>query len=371
MVEYQVVFRLHGPIQIKTEYNFGNAKLSPKLNVEGISGILKFNYDANDREEAQEIAQSRLKENARIIAGALTFTFEEGIEVGHSYKVARADAPYKEQTDSTLSPDSYLLSIAKQVYENIYDDIKTNENLKRAFNWYSYGLSTEIAEDRLVAFWTGAESLVQTKTIDMNLTNEQRESIDEAKDIALQHFEDNTDLKDWVSGHFGRLLSSSKNEDGDEAVLRVAEDKIDGSQFSEEIDTVVETIYNNRNAIVHQGIHIDKAVSEANLAEKLLRELLIASLQNAFTNFISDSKPDRVGSPIIYYEEALPRVFEESYDLKLSNDEIKERLFALTSDLREAYRFPTQNFAGEDEPLSQLKEDLFQLNPEYDFERNN
>ena len=63
-------------------------------------------------------------------------------------------------------------------------------------------------------------------------------------------------------------------------------------------------------------------------------------------------------------------MFEDSYDLELARDEIKKRLFALHRDLSEAYRFPPRNFAGENEPLLQVDDETFKLNPEFDFEES-
>lgn len=173
----------------------------------------------------------------------------------------------------------------------------------------------------------------------------------------------------WVGGHFGSLLSGSDTERDDKAVLRVAKEQIDESQFSDEIEAVVETVYDDRNAIVHQGMQIDEASSEASTAEKLLRELLISSPPSVFTNFIADDEPDRIGTPFVYFETALPQAFENPYDLELKYDEIKTRLFALHQDLREAYCFPPQNYSGENGPLLQVDEGIFELNPEYEFGR--
>lgn len=378
MIRYQAVFRLHGPTKIDTKYEFGdtphdtmlNITFVPKNNVDNISGILEFEYKAENREQAKKIADTELDKRARIITGALSFTFEEGITVGNRYKVTTADAAYKEQIDSSLQADEYVLSIAEQVYTNIADPMEQEENLKRALNWYSYGLSTKASEDRLVAFWTGTEALVEKQPEDMDFSESQREAIETAKDQVMEHFEGGSDVGQWVSGHFGSLLSETNSDDDDEAVSRVAKEQIDESQFSDEIGEVVEMVYKARNAIVHQGMQIDEATSKASMAEKLLRELLMSSLPAAFANFIVDDEPDRIGTPFVYFDTALPLVFENSHDLELERGEIKKRLFALHRDLRETYRFLPQNYTGEDGPLLQVDEEIFKLNPEYEFEMN-
>jgi len=374
MERYQAAFRLHGPTKIDTKYEFRDSTLDvtlvPKNNVDEISGVLEFEYEAENREEAEEIADTKLEDRARIVTGALSFTFEEGISVGSRYKVTPADAAHKERIDSTLQAGRDVLSIAEQVHTNIAESIGGEESLKRALNWYSYGLSTKASEDRLVAFWTGAEALVDKKTENMGLSDSQRDAIEAAKEQLMEDFDGNSQVGRWVGGHFGSLLSGSDTESDDGAVLRVAKEQVDESQFSDGIEEVVETVYNARNAIVHQGMQIEAAASKANLAEKLLRELLISSLPTAFSNFVGEDEPMRIGTPIIYYKTALPLVFEDSYDLELTRDEIKKRLFALHRDLSEAYRFPARNFAGENEPLLQVDEETFKLNPGYDFEEN-
>lgn len=370
MSKYQVAFRLHGPMQISTTYDFGEATLRPKKNPPGISGTIEFDYEAENQEEAKRTAANELKEKARIITGSLVFTTKEGIEVGNSYKITRKDAGYKERIDTTLEAGGYELSISEKIYDNTHGSIEKDEHLKRALNWYSYGLSTKTAEDRLVAFWTGAESLANKETTEMNLSEDQRDAIESAKDDVLKEFDEETDSKKRVNGHFGKLLSEKKTESNDEAVLRVAKDRIDEDQLSRDIEEIVERVYKSRNAIVHQGKQIDDANSKVNEAGQFLRELLIGSLSEPFADFVAESDPNRVNSPIIRFREALPIVFGEDYEMELERDEIKKRLFALTHDLDEAYRFPPRNFAGEDKPLRQVSENTFKLNPEFDFNAN-
>ena len=118
MTDYWVAYRLHGPVQIETKVDLGNAVIKPGTGSPSVSGLLEIIYSASDRDEAEEKADQETEKQANRIVSALSFTFDEGLILGDHYKIREADAPNKSKTDSTLNAGQWELGVGKQVYQN-------------------------------------------------------------------------------------------------------------------------------------------------------------------------------------------------------------------------------------------------------------
>lgn len=365
MSEYWVCYRLHGPTEISEKHSIGDGTIRPSPNPSSIAGNLELTFTADNLDHARKRAKTDIRDKATRIVGALVFTLDKGLIVGDHYKIRPIDAPNKSKIDATSYANSQILEIADRVFQNINKELEANDRTRRALNWYSIGLSTETPEDRLIAFWTGLEAAATEQSQDFSYTEKQKEIIYNAKDDFQSTFkEENSDLKDWVNGIFGTLLSGVQSEDPDDQVTRILKNEVNKDYVSgiDDLENVVGTLYEARNAIVHAGISIDDPASKAGDARKLLRELLLSRLNEAFRGFINDDIPDRNRYSIFTIpKEWLPLVFENNESLELTTEEIRARAFAISRDFQEAYSFPINKLAGEGKILTKVGENTYKL----------
>ena len=366
---FWVAYRLHGPVEIRSEYQLSeNIILKPKENPNSVTGTLEIIFEAADRIDAQEKADEEIMGKASRIVSALAFTFDEGIVLGDHYKVRPINAPNKSKMDASLKAGEFILDIGSQVYENIDDKLSEDDELDRAINWYNLGLSTETPEDALVAFWTGLESLAARE--DADLSEEKERALHAAKDAALDSIDDdNHSLRGEVGGEIGKL----KTETISQAVIRMVSDLVDEDLITfnhvdaDGLSNAVEMLYDERCDIIHEGRVTDNVNHKVALVEQILKEVLIAKFPEAYSGFISDGVPERYpySTMAIDVEHWVPVVFERNPDLVLDELEVKRRAIAMTRDLQEGYGFPVRNFAGEGNPLIQVEEGVFRLDPEF------
>ncbi|WP_336328802.1 hypothetical protein [Halovenus sp. HT40] len=325
-------------------------------------------FEAEDRRDAEEKASGEVMTQATRIVSALAFTFDEGIVLGDRYKVRPADASNKMKMDATLKVGESLLEIGRQVYENVDSTLSEDEEVNRAINWYNLGLSTETPEDALVAYWTGLESLAEREQAD--LSEEKERALDAAKEAALAEIDDdNHSLRGDVGGEIGEL----KTESISQAVVRMVDEFVEEDLLTlnrveaDNLKQAVEMVYDERCDIVHEGKETDDSHQKAAVAEEILKEFLIAKLPNAYSGFISDETPERYpySSMGVDVENWVPVVFENDPELELDEWEVKRRAIAMTRDLDAANGFPVRNFAGEANPLIQVEDGVFRLNPEF------
>lgn len=366
---FWVAYRLHGPVEIRSEYQLSeNIILKPKENPNSVTGTLEIIFEAADRIDAQEKADQEIMGKASRIVSALAFTFDEGIVLGDHYKVRPIDAPNKSKMDASLKAGEFILDIGSQVYENIDDKLSEDDELDRAINWYNLGLSTETPEDALVAFWTGLESLAEREEAD--LSEKKEKVLDAAKHAALDSIDDdNHSLRGEVGGEIGEL----KKESISQAVVRMVSELVDEDLLTlnhvdvDGLGNAVEMVYEERCDIVHEGRVTNNAHHKVAVAEQILKEVLIAKLPEAYSGFISDGVPERYpySSMAIDVEHWVPVVFERDPDLVLNEWEVKRRAIAMNRDLQDGYGFPVRNFAGEGNPLIQVEDGVFRLDPEF------
>ena len=371
MPEFWASYRLHGPTEISTKHSLGRLNddiidITIQPGTKAVSGSLEFEFEADDDDHAEERVENDLRETANRIVSSLVFTLQDGLFLGRLYKVQRRDAPNKSQTDAVTQANEQILDVSNRVFRNINEKLRDDEYTRRALNWYALGQSTQTSEDRLVAFWTGLEASSENRSQESGLTEEQEDIIQNAKNDLQDTFGDeDSKIRDRVNGTLGSLLSGCKEEDNDEKVTRVLESELDQEflNLDSDIDDAVQDIYYARNAIVHEGKELEDASSTAGKAGYLLRELLLARLDDGFKGFIDDQVPKRnkyslKSNP----EEWIPRVFEHDDTLELTAEEITVRAFALSRSFQKAYRFPIQNLAGEGELLTQVEDGVYKLN---------
>ncbi len=368
MTDYWVAYRLHGPVQIETKVDLGDAVIKPGTGSPSVSGLLEIIYAASDRDEAEEKANGEIEKQANRIISSLAFTFDEGLILGDHYKIREADAPNKSKTDSTLNASQWELEVGKQVYQNIKQDLKTSNSVRRGLNWYGITVSTENHEDRLVAAWTGLEAIATNQQTNFNFSQQVEQELRDAKDDVLDAINaPNSEEHTWVAGFFGKMISEVKEEDNDVAVARVTSNEIDNQFLSNvnDVEDAVEEVYNARNKIVHAGLDISGAVSTANKAEELLKELLIARLPDAFSGFIGSQVPNR-RRYLVDPDDFLRVIFQNDFSNELSREEIWEGGFAITRDLYDGH-VHLQNLVGSGEPLTEVsgKSDVYRLNRSY------
>lgn len=368
MTDYWVAYRLHGPVQIGTKIDLGDAVIKPGTGSSSISGLLEIIYSASDRDEAEERANGVIEKQANRIVSSLAFTFDEGLILGDHYKIREADAPNKSKIDSTLTAGQWELGVGEHVYQNVKQDLKTSNSLSRGLNWYSITVSTENHEDRLVAAWTGLEAIATNQPITFNFPPRVEQELRDAKNDVLDAIgAPNSEEHNWIAGFFGKMLSGVKGEDDDVAVARVTSNEIDDQFLSnvKDINDAVDEVYEARNKIVHAGLDISGATSTANKAEELLKELLIARLPAAFSGFIGNQIPNRRRS-LVDPADFLRVIFQNDFSNVLSQEEIWEGGFAITRDLYESH-VPLRNLVGSEEPLIEAggKSDAYRLNQSY------
>lgn len=368
MTDYWVAYRLHGPVQIGTKVDLGDAVIKPGTGSPSVSGLLAMTYPASDRDEAEQKANGEIEKQANRIVSSLAFTFDEGLILGDHYKIREADAPNKSKTDSTLNAGQWELEVGEQVYQNIKQDLKTNNSVSRGLNWYSITVSTENHEDRLVAAWTGLEAVATNQQTNFNFSPQVEQELRDAKDDVLNAINaPNSEEHTWVASFFGKMLSGVKEEDNDAAVSRVTSNEIDDQFLSNvnDIEEAVEEVYDARNKIVHAGLDISDAVSTANKAEELLKELLIARLPDAFSEFIGKQVPSRCRY-LVNPDDFLRVIFQNDFSKELSREGIWEGGFAITRNLYDGH-VPLQNLVGSGEPLTEVsgKGDTYRLNRNY------
>jgi hypothetical protein len=368
MTDYWVAYRLHGPVQIETKVDLGDAVIKPGTGSPSVSGLLEIIYHASDRDEAEQKASGEIEKQANRIVSSLAFTFDEGLILGDHYKIREADAPNKSKTDSTLKAGQRELEVGEQVYQNIKQDLKANNSVSRGLNWYSITVSTENHEDRLVAAWTGLEAVATNQQTNFNFSPQVEQELRDAKNDVLNGINaPNSEKHTWIAGFFGKMLSGLKEEDNDEAVSRITSNEIDDQFLSNvnDIEKAVDEVYDARNKIVHAGLDISDAVTTANKAEELLKELLIALLPDAFSGFIGKQAPNR-RRHLVDPDDFLRVIFQNDFSQELSREEIWEGGFAITRDLYDGH-VHLQNLVGSGEPLNEVsgKDNTYRLNRSY------
>jgi len=368
VTDYWVAYRLHGPVQIESKVDHGDVVIKPGTGSPSVSGLLEITYPAADRVEAKQKASGIIEKQANRIVSSLAFTFDEGLILGDHYKVREADAPNKSKIDSTPKADQWELEVGEQVYQNIKQDLKRNNSVSRGLNWYSLTVSTENHEDRLVAAWTGLEAIATNQQTNFNFTPQVEQELRDAKNDVLNAIgAPNSEEHTWIAGFFGRMISGIKEEDNDAAVSRVASNEIDGQFLSNvnDVEEAVEDVYAARNDIVHAGLDISDAVTTANKAEELLKELLIARLPDAFSGFIGKQVPNR-RRHLVDPDDYLRIIFQNDFSKELSREEIWEGGFAITRDLNDG-RVLLPSLVGSGHPLNEVsgKDNVYTLDKTY------
>jgi len=368
MTDYWAAYRLHGPVQIETKVDLGDAVIKPGTGSPSVSGLLEITYPASDRDDAEQKASGKIEKQANRIVSSLAFTFDEGLILGDHYKIREVDAPNKSKTDSTLNAGQWELEVGEQVYQNIKQDLKANNSVSRGLNWYSISVSTENHEDRLVAAWTGLEAIATNQQTNFNFSPQVEKELRNAKDDVLDAINaPNSEEHTWIAGFFGKMISGVKEEDDDTAVSRVTSSEIDDSFLSNvnDIEEAVKEVYVARNKIVHAGLDVSDAVTTANKAEELLKELLIARLPDAFSGFIGKQVPNR-RRHLVDPDDFLRVIFQNDFSKEFSREEIWEGGFAITRDLYDGH-VHLQNLVGSGEPLNEVsgKDNTYRLNRDY------
>lgn len=377
MTEFYVRYRLLGPANIQDGGELGEGTLLP-LGGENrnASAALQYTVDADNREEAQDIARRSLQRKARKDVSILSFVAEEGILLGPHYRIRPVDAPNQSIVDVGTPIDGLDINTAHQVRANLEPVLDGDDKARQSLNWYNYGLATTVAEDRIVALWTGIEAFAELGEQDFEESKER--AYERAKDAALEAVDqdDHPTLHGRIGQLFGQKLKQQPISEAVADLIRsdVPVDRISDLEESE-LDERMGELYEARNKIVHEGkdvADIDRVSTPANElstnAEDILRELLISRLPDAFSGFISAEPPERYEYRHLVGYDWLLRVFDQDYDCTLTAEEIAQRTFALTREFSGIRRMPLQNLAGENEPLQKVSDDKYQLNPDFDFE---
>lgn len=366
MTQFELPFRLHGKLQIETRYEFDDVVVRPGPSHNGIAGVIGCRFEAADRHEARNMVDGRFRTKASNIASIMSFTLNEGIYVGRKYNLISVDSEGGFKMDSVLNAGEWELSLCENVYSGVSSKMYDDTQIKRALIWYSNGVASYNPEIRIIFYWTALETLA-TKTItQFNFSDFQKDVIlkarDNISDVIVQ-----PELKSWIHGFFGEILTETKSQSDLQAVMEYVSDQVPEDAGSRDVEEIAEQVYRARNDLVHSGSSLDDARSIASDAEKLIHDSLAAELPQAFAGIISDDVPSWIQHKI-NYEEWMPILFEDNYDLELDRWEVKRRLFALTRDFSDV-NHSINLFAGEGMPLNYSEEtDSFSLDPEFEFE---
>ncbi|SFC23952.1 hypothetical protein SAMN05444422_10612 [Halobiforma haloterrestris] len=377
MTEYNIRYRLLGPANIQDGGELGEGTLIP-LGGENrnANAALQYTIDADNREEARDIARGSLQKKARKDVSILSFVSENGILLGPHYRIRPADAANQSMVDVSNPIDDLNIKTADQVRANLESVLNGDDKARQSLNWYNYGLATSISEDKLVALWTGIEAFVELDEQDFD--EEKERAYERAKDAALDSVD--PDEHPTLHGRIGQLFGEKiKQQSISVAVAKLIRNTVPINRISNleesELNERIDELYTARNKIVHEGkdvADIDRVSTPANElatnAEDILRELLISRLPDAFARFIDSEPPERFEYQYLVGYDWILRVFDQNYDCTLTAEEIAQRTFALTRELSEIRRIPLDNFAGENEPLQKIDENEYQLNPDFDFE---
>lgn len=377
MTEYNIRYRLLGPANIQDGGELGEGTLIP-LGGENrnANAALQYTIDADNREEARDIARGSLQKRARKTVSVLSFVTEKGILLGPHYRIRPVDAANQSMVDVGTPIDDLDIKTAHQVRTNLESALNGDDKAHQSLNWYNYGLATSIPEDKLVALWTGIETFSELDEQDFD--EEKEQAYERAKDAALASVDQ--DEHPTLHGRIGQLFGEKiKQQSISVAVAELIRSTVPIDRISDleesELNERIDELYTARNKIVHEGkdvADIDRVSTPANElatnAENILRELLISRLPDAFTSFIDSEPPERFEYRHLVGYDWILRVFDHDYNCILTAEEIAQRTFALTRELSEIRRMPLDNFAGKNEPLQKTDDDKYQLNPDFDFE---
>lgn len=377
MTKYYVRYRLLGPGNIRDGGKLGEGTIIP-LGGENrnASAALQYTIDADSRGEARNIARMSLQKQARKAVSVLSFVTEKGILLGPHYRIRPVDAANQSMADVGSPIDELDINIAHQVRANLGPVLDEDDEARQSLNWYNYGCATTVAEDRIVAMWTGVEAFAERE--DRNFEESKEQAYEKAKDAALEAVDQ--DEHPTLHGRIGQLFGQKlKQQPISEAVADLVRSDIPIDRISDleesELDERMGELYEARNKIVHEGkdvADIDRVSTPANElatnAENILRELLINRLPDAFSGFISSEPPERFEYRHLVGYDWILRVFDHDYHCTLTAEEIAQRTFALTRESSEIRRIPLRNFTGENEPLQKADDNRYQLNPDFDFE---
>lgn len=366
MPEYEIVYRLYSSAEIKGLGKIGNAEIRSGGENSSVDGKLKFTVQADSKSEASQKAKDEIQDEARTIAGLLSLVSEEGVILGQAYPAVEVDRRFKSRTDWTGQLDDLSYEIADGLFEAVNSEFAADDPVIRALHWYGIGLNTETPEDRFIAFWTGLEAIADQQ---VKYSGEKLEAYEEAKDSVQEIVGEYEDLHNDLMSPFG----FGKKESIAEALIRIFVEELDVSiQISDiEGETLADQIgelKDARVAIIHRGESVENADAKARGAKKLLREYLDESLDDAFLSLIDaettvDTESDRSLHPVIDAEAVLEKVFENTGEETLSEEEVRKRAFALFRDYREVYRFQLEELVGLGKPLAITPQGEFRYAP--------
>jgi len=367
MTEFELPFRLHGKLQIETEYEFDDIVVKPGPSHDGIAGVIGCQFEAEDYREAHSMKDGRFRNKANIVASIMSFMLKEGLYVGREYNLTRVDDKGGFKIDGVLRAGKWELSLCANAYRNTISELSEDIQIRRALNWYANAAASRNPEMQIIFYWTALEALATKTKTHFNFSDFQKKVIARARDNINAVIVAQPKLREWINGFFGEIMTETKSQSDLRAVKDYLSNQIPEESGSRDPEKIAEQVYQARNDLVHTGSSLDNGHQVATDAEKLIHESLASELPEAFAGIISDDVPPWIQHKM-GYEEWMPILFEEDFDMKLDRYEVKRRLVALTRDFSDA-NHPINSFVGDDRPLIYHEgTDSFSLDPDFEFE---
>lgn len=359
MPEYILSFRVHGPSQFSEGGNIGGATVRPMSNNSGVTATIDFTVEASDLEQAKGLAEE-YRDRARTILDVLSFVVEDGLVLGKLYDPIPADANIQQRRDITTSVNELVIDIGDGILDTADDALTESPRTRRSLTWYNLGLSTETAEDRFIAFWTGLEASVETKS---GLTDEQDELYDEVVEVVEEVLSENPDFRNRVKSVLGMVQRESAVGALKRALSTEAGYDVD------DLDSLGE-ISKARANVVHRGESVEDATEKAQNARKLLQDLLDSRLSHSYQDLLEGGTElpadrDRPYHISIDADEWINLVFEDDPGRTLEVREIQRRSYPLFQDIHEVARLSVvlPNLSGWGDPLYQVDQENYRYSP--------
>jgi hypothetical protein len=365
MPEYELLYRLYGPVNIKNGGEIGDAVLQPRSDQHSVEAILEFKIDAANPNEAESLALKEYRKKAQDIINVLSYVVGDGVFVGEPYEVSRTDQKYTHRIDTTTNIIDFSISIADSILETVTDDLDITDQTKRALTWYTIGLGTQTPEDRLVAFWTGLEA---SAVVQHSLSDNEQEAFDSLMETIEEELDEFDNLQQRVKSMLGHL----QKERYTDAVRRTLTEE---TEYEEDELDEVNDLGNDRGAIVHQGEHIDDAIEKASVAQEYLRTLLDSRLSKNIDELVNfdlpldiedtDGNQYRPEHPTVAPGDWLAEVFEHERGEVLSEEHILERAYPIFRDIHKVAQIQMllPNVVGWGEPLKVHGEKEYEYAP--------
>ena len=360
MRRFRKSYRLYGPVRVSGTGEIQGATLRGRSQGQREIGILDFYIESDSEQEAKSQVESEYQNRAQHTTNILSYVLEDGIILGDGYDLIPTDRDSHQTSVGDTILTSFSIEIADAIMETASEDLKKDNRLRRALTWYSLGLSTQTPEDRLVAFWTGMESLVENEPA---LTEEEQVAYDDLTETIDEELSELDDLRESVRAILGNVQNES-NKDAVERVLR------DEAGYEKEELKNIPALSRDRGRIVHSGTQLSDATEKADAAKSYLRSLLDSRITENIEDIVDfdlplevediDGSCYEVGDPMTAPEDWLGAVFEHEPGLALTKDKIFKRAYPIFKDIHQVARIETilPKMCGWGRPLRQISDDI-------------